>query len=262
MKSEQRQKEIRRENRRALWKFLLVLLASLIAGFAIGVVGVQAGDADAALAAVWDRLRPLAPYAAAVCAILFNGVTTVLFCRCRLRALAGLQDPQNEELLLAVEKQLDLPMTVNACGVIMLYFFFSCGVMQVETMQLWQMLTVLFSFAGGVAWVVVLQQKMVDLEKLLNPEKRGSVYDMRFAKKWEESCDEAEKLAIYRAAYRAYRAAAGACTALWCVFTVSGLFLHTGILPVLAVTVIWLTLCLSYCAACAKQDAAQKPSEI
>ena len=49
-----------------------------------------------------------------------------------------------------------------------------------------------------------MQQMTVDFQKIMNPEKQGSVYDLRFQKKWEESCDELEKFTIYRSAYKAY----------------------------------------------------------
>ena len=47
---------------------------------------------------------------------------------------------------------------------------------------------------------------IVELEKKLNPEKKGDVIETNFSKKWEDSCDEAQKMIIYEAGYRAYRA--------------------------------------------------------
>ena len=39
--------------------------------------------------------------------------------------------------------------------------------------------------------------------------------ETNFSRKWEESCDEAQKMIIYEAGYRAYRAGAKACTFVW-----------------------------------------------
>ena len=62
---------------------------------------------------------------------------------------------------------------------------------------------------------------------------------MQFQKKWFESCDEAEKLIIGQCAYKAYSAATKVCGALWLIFSLSALFLNTGLLPILTVCIIW-----------------------
>lgn len=36
------------------------------------------------------------------------------------------------------------------------------------------------------------------------PEKKTSVYDLKFQKKWMDSCDEAEKILIGKCAYKAF----------------------------------------------------------
>ena len=58
------------------------------------------------------------------------------------------------------------------------------------------------------------------LTKELNPEKKGSVYDVKFVDKWEDSCDEAEKILIYKCAYKTYNKMSGLYIGLWifCVF--------------------------------------------
>ena len=100
-------------------------------------------------------------------------------------------------------------------------------------------------FGGLAAFLVdlfapmVLQQKLVDLTKRLYPEKRGSVYDTKFQKKWYQSCDEAERLIIGQCAFQAYRAMTAACMALWVVFALGGMFFSWGFLPALAVCIIW-----------------------
>lgn len=41
---------------------------------------------------------------------------------------------------------------------------------------------------------VIIQQKVVDINKIMYPEKTASVYDLKFQKKWVDSCDEAGKI--------------------------------------------------------------------
>ena len=81
----------------------------------------------------------------------------------------------------------------------------------------------------------------------MNPEKTASVYDMKFQRKWVESCDEAEKLLMGRCAFRAFRVTNGVCTALALVLAVAALALGTGILPSLVVCLIWLVNLCVYC---------------
>ena len=50
--------------------------------------------------------------------------------------------------------------------------------------------------------VIIIQQKCVDTVKQINLEKKASVYDIRFEKKWIDDCDEAEKIIIGKCAYK------------------------------------------------------------
>ena len=102
-------------------------------------------------------------------------------------------------------------------------------------------------FVAGNLAQLKQQQLMVDLEKEMNPSKRGSVYDAKFRDKWEESCDELEKMIIYKSAYKAYKTTALTCVILWIVTATLSIAFKTGPLPSIAVTVIWLVQTVSYC---------------
>ena len=95
------------------------------------------------------------------------------------------------------------------------------------------------SFLAALFASIVLQQKLVDLAKQLNPEKEGSVYDTRFQKKWFESCDEAERAIIGQCAFKAYQAMCRVCLVLWAVFALGGIFFSWGFLPAMAVCIVW-----------------------
>lgn len=93
---------------------------------------------------------------------------------------------------------------------------------------------------------IVLQQWMIDLQKIMNPEKQGSVYELDFQKKWEDSCDELEKFIIYKSAYKAYKAGTKACV-FAIVFTMfGGMFFDVGPLPSIVVGVIWGSILIAY----------------
>ena len=94
---------------------------------------------------------------------------------------------------------------------------------------------------------VILQQKCVDTAKQTNPEKKASVYDMRFQKKWMEDCDEAEKIMIGKCAFKAYSATNVVCTVLAIVLAVCALLFDIGFLPSLMVCLVWIVNLSAYC---------------
>ena len=95
------------------------------------------------------------------------------------------------------------------------------------------------AFIAVMVETIIIQQRCVDAVKRMNPEKTASVYDVKFQRKWMDSCDEAEKLMIGKCAYKAYAAANTACA-------VCALIFNTGFLPSLAVCVIWFVLQFIY----------------
>lgn len=93
---------------------------------------------------------------------------------------------------------------------------------------------------------VTQQKDAVDFIKIVNPEKSGSIYDMKFQQKWIESCDEMEQQMIYKAAFHAYKVTNYLCLTLWTVFTVLAIVLKISLWPVTIVSAIWLTMAVSY----------------
>ena len=103
------------------------------------------------------------------------------------------------------------------------------------------------AFFGVMAEAVVIQQKCVDAAKQTNPEKKGSIYDMKFQKKWMDSCDEAEKLVIGKCAFKAYAATNMVCTVLAIVLALGALMFDIGFLPSFVVCLVWLVNLSAYC---------------
>ena len=95
--------------------------------------------------------------------------------------------------------------------------------------------------------MVIIQQKCVDTLKRINPEKKASVYDMKFQKKWFDDCDEAEKILIGKCAFKAYSATNAVCTVLALVLAVCALLFDIGFLPSLTVCLVWIVSISAYC---------------
>ena len=96
----------------------------------------------------------------------------------------------------------------------------------------------------------ILQKKTVDLIKVLNPEKKGSVLDLNFRSKWENSCDEAELQIIRKGGACAFKAGSTACIVLWVISTLTMMLLETNALAPVCVCLIWLIMQIAYFKGC------------
>lgn len=239
--------EIKRANKKALPKFLLILLISLVIGCVIGFVGIMAlmavgeENAAAALAKAGTAFAvDIAPWLLAACAaaqlicgLVFTG---------RAKALLAAWDGEDETVSDRADRTLSIATWVTSILMILAFFlfaaFYSVG-FAVSTDSPVKFFGTVVLFLVMMAISILFQQRYVDMTKRLYPEKKASVYDPKFQKEWFSQCDEAERAVIGQCAFRAYRAMNNVCLALWLVFTLAGMFLSTGFLPVLAVCVIW-----------------------
>lgn len=238
------------ENRRALPKFLLILLGSLVLGAGLGVLVALAdfsGGGEAAALVLRELLRRITPWGLPVFAAVLGGGGLILYLRARGRASCW--DGEDEEEAEAVENLLDWVLLCSSALLVASFFFFAVGV----CFELGLTETVL-PFILSIALVILLQQKAVDLTKRMNPEKKGSVYDTKFQKQWYASCDEAERAQIGQAAMTAFRAVNGVCLGLWLVLVTAGMAVDLGLLPVCLVSLIWGVSQLSYIAACIRMN--------
>lgn len=94
---------------------------------------------------------------------------------------------------------------------------------------------------------ILIQQKCVDAAKQMSPEKKASIYDLQFQKKWVDDCDEAEKIMIGKCAFKAYSAVNRVCAIAAIVLAICALVFGIGFLPSLAVCIIWMVNLSVYC---------------
>ena len=91
-----------------------------------------------------------------------------------------------------------------------------------------------------------LQRKLIELEKIMNPEKKGSLYDFKFSKKWYESFDEAERKSVGIASYKAFGIVNYTCLVMTVVLIFLGMVCEITILPYLTVVIIWLAQIIAF----------------
>ena len=221
-------------NRRALPKFLLWVGIGALVGFCAGLASGILGGLNAE---EWVSVRlpaalgAVAPWGIVISAVILLGTGWYLYAAAKRRCDAW--DGEDEDTMDAVEQQLGWALLLTGLMIVLDFFFFAASIVY------GRFLPDLVLFLASVVVLIVLQQKVVDLERRLNPEKRGSVYDMKFQKTWMDSCDEAEKAQIGQACYRAYMVGTKVCTFLWVALLILNFVFDFGMLPIAAVLVVW-----------------------
>ena len=144
---------------------------------------------------------------------------------------------EDEDVIEAVEKLLARALGLTNVNLIFGMFFLGMGIYGMDFDNgygLFEIISAASVFVGVLYMLVVntvLQRKIINFTKEMNPEKRGSVYDTKFHKVWMESCDEMEKSQIYQAGFAAMQTTVYTCISLW-VFCIFGMMLWDfGILP-------------------------------
>lgn len=164
----------------------------------------------------------------------------------QVRKQAASWDGEDEDAIEQIERRLSLPTVLPNIAVIANFAFFAVTVQIAEFTGLPKKTEGILEavniavFLLGYVWSFAITKVTVDLEKKLNPEKRGNVFDMNFKKRWIESCDEAQLLMMYKCGFRAYKAVNSVCLALWVVLLLAQFLFEIGVVPVLCVCTIWM----------------------
>ena len=239
---------VKRDNRKALPKYLLILFVAAIFG---GVMGFAAGWvghdnlSEVIATAVADGLTAAAPWALLGTSVV--SLALILWLYRAAKALFTGWDGEDEAVMDRADEKLNWALLLTAAQMVLDMFFFAVAQSAHNMTALW---SVLF-FLVSIFLLVFAQQKIVDLTRRMNPEKQGSVYDTKFKKKWFESCDEAEQKQIGQAAYKAFNVVSTACPILWlALLALSYAFNFELLMPTFIVCFIWLLMQVSYCLEC------------
>lgn len=238
--------EIKNANRKALPKFILVLVISTIIGGAIGFFsakyGLESLSGKMKIAGEIFGLR-VAPYLMLATAIITPIVSVAIYNKAK--KLLALWDGENEDIADSVDEKLSVTLWLTNSAFILSFFLiaasYSGGFTILDNKK--NIIPFFISIAALIAILIetiIIQQKCVDTTKKMNPEKTASVYDMKFQKKWLDSCDEAEKILIGKCAFKAFSTTNNVCMVLAFLLAVSALIFGIGFLPSLVVCIIGL----------------------
>lgn len=242
---------IKKENKKALPKLLITVLISMVLG---GIVGFFSGAAnesglsDVVISIVNKGLYIVCPWG--IPAVDFILVLPAYVIYRKAKKLYSAWDGENEIIPDQADNLLNWCILLITLLMPINFFFMSvCMVCRSESILL-----VTVELIAATTLIVVLQQRIVDLTRKMNPEKRGSIYDRNFQKKWIESCDEAERRQIGEAAYKAYLTTNAACISLWVVLFFMHIIFNTGLLSTFVVLLLWGIMQASYVLSCIKQS--------
>lgn len=243
------QKHLKSENRKALPKFALTMFLSLLGGGVLGfIIGCsRVFGLEIAAIARWldETIQAITPWGIPVTTVVTLGIAFLLY-RSAAKKYAAWDGGNEDSVSESIETLLSWVLLLSAVQLLIDLFFMAALATRLETGALW--VVILFLVSCGL--VIFTQQKAVDLEKRMNPEKHGSVYDTKFQKKWLDSCDESERQQIGEASYQAYMVTSRVCMILWMILTILGMVFEMSVLPVFILLLVWGTMQVTYTLTC------------
>ena len=256
----EKQRENKKEDKKAFKKFIITLVAAFFIGICLGF---GSSVAEGILRAfnvkeiLFDVLRNIAIYGGYVVTTVLLIVSVVLYKKSRAEYTAW--DEEEEEVLTKIETKVSYILWFSNLIMYGSYFFFSTGVWAIDLIDtksaLKQDAAAFFLSLGFVflhmiyalASASIIQQKAVNLTKEINPEKTGSIYDNKFQDKWLASCDEAERYATYKCSYKTFKTMQLVGMVLWLVCLIGQMIFGTGAFATIIVTIFMIIQTSVYC---------------
>lgn len=170
-----------------------------------------------------------------------------------------IDDPKESDELFyeKTERASDFGLTFSSILLIFAFVFFGTGLnllfMEKNQAFVFPLIALLLvatviSTAGTVLFV--------NLEKKINPEKRGNIFDGNFHKDWLKTSDEAEKFILYKASYQSFKIMQIIYVIVMLILLFAGIATPIGAFPFIIIGVLWglhTTLCCTFSMKLAKK---------
>ena len=245
--------EIRAANRKALPKFLLLTLVGAVIGGIAGYCAARYGldQLSGVLADAGTFFGThIAPWLMVALAVVTPAVCIPMYRHAKV--LLASWDGEDEDTSSVIDGKLSAVLWASSASLVLAIFpiaaTYSVGFASFDS---WESTVLIFigiaAFLAILVESILIQQKCVDAAKQMSPEKKASIYDLQFQKKWVDDCDEAEKIMIGKCAVKAYSAVNRVCAIAAIVLAICALVFGIGFLPSLAVCIIWMVNLSVYC---------------
>lgn len=251
-----KKEEIRKEDKMAGKKFAIIMVLSCLFGGVIGFCGALLVDFTKSNG--WDfivfseMLAEMWITASMYLLIVVNAILIPLlwFFFYKNRQALKAWDGEDESVYEKIDKKLSTGMTISSGIMVFNMLAYGIGFYGAfngseKSNSIIYFIDLIF-FIGSIACILFYQKAVVNLLKELNPEKQGSVYDLKFSKKWLASCDEAEKQKIGEASYATYSIMNLIYELVVMVFMIVGFFYPIGVLPLTTVCLLWMAQVIIY----------------
>lgn len=246
----------KKKNRKLLLIFIVFFLGCFFGGMIMGALSVLFGGAwnNINWASIIDMLlRPTVIFFVALvigCFIFslcyFNSTSKAI------KEAEKLDDDDFEDALEDLERKLNIPLVVEGAVIIIAFFFFGLIIYMGNFLgkegypfDWWSFIPTIVFFIVNLFFQMFVSNKVIERIKDLHPEKRGSVIELNFRKKWANSLDEAEALELGKKSYKAYVAGMTTSSVMWLVSVMGLMTLDTGMLPVAICCIIMLVMFLT-----------------
>jgi len=241
----------KKKNRGYIIKFIIFMVICLVMGYVAGAVLaiVRNSGINFEPAQFYKYARIVLSIAHCIFPVVLIGISLAVYSGNVKKAKEW--DGEDEEFIDKIEARQNIPLTLSSILSIGGLFMFAAWVitdLKIDAktgFDVWSIIG-LSGFLMSLAGAIIIQYLTINLEKKLNPEKEGNVFDFQFIRKWERSSDEAEKMIQAKACKKAYYVANGTCVLMWLISFMVMVFNKSGFLAVACVCIIWLVMNLTY----------------
>ncbi len=276
MDNEKRKEEIRKEDNKKIGLFAVILVFAGFFGGILGVIGIELvismEKSGMTFVEFWNQLQRdfavPASFLLIILDVIFIIISFSFLCKAKKLWKSDMDEDEKYEV---VEKKLSISIILSNVTYFVNFAFFGFafyaamsfveGVSE-SWLHIYMRVIDLVVFTATLFINLAIQRSCINLTKLMNPEKKGSIYDMKFDKVWYQSCDEAERMQIGLASYKAFKAVNNTLIVLMVIFVLGAMFFEIGILPIIVITVIALVNNITYGVASIKFGASACGSKI
>ena len=209
-----------------------------VIGFLFGIRGPKAAVMQAVLYARDGLARSFIPVmlCLTVLMLVFN-----LTCYLKLRKLVlECAECEDDEVCDRLEDRTDLVSTISLTGngifYILIFFNFGVRCILFDNSGVWELVV----FVAAILMYPLFYILTINVLKKHDPSKRGNPGKMSFQKDWLESCDEAEKMKIYKVGYQSHIVSAHILVIGFCSTLICSMIFDLGTFPAFATAVMWL----------------------
>jgi hypothetical protein len=148
----------------------------------------------------------------------------------------------NETLELEFDDKIAVALLINTVFTALNFVLFGISIDERNPHDLYSILL----FLAFAALAVTIEVKSIQLIQKKDPTKKADPSSIKFDKQWINSCDEAERLKIYKSSYHTYITMKYALVILIGFCLIAKMELQTGNLPILLVGGIWIFQSMTY----------------